>query len=159
MVEQLIINLLTEKSQTVATVESCTGGLLASRLTDIPGASAVFQAGWITYSNEAKTKFLEVPAEIIELHGAVSREVAISMAEGAQRLSGATFCLATTGIAGPSGGTMQKPVGTIFMAIAKAGEETKAWEEFFPAERTAFKQVATEALLQKLYEQLKKTTC
>jgi nicotinamide-nucleotide amidase len=102
----------------VATAESCTGGLLAKYLTDIPGSSRYFRQGYITYQNEAKTNLIGVPAELLAEHGAVSEPVAEAMAKGAQCQSGAAFALAITGIAGPGGGTLTKPVGTVCIALA-----------------------------------------
>jgi nicotinamide-nucleotide amidase len=104
----------------VTTAESCTGGLLAKMLTDIPGSSAYFRQGYVTYSNESKTDLLLVPAELIARHGAVSEPVAEAMARGAQEQSGAPYALAITGIAGPDGGTPEKPVGTVCVALAHA---------------------------------------
>ena len=152
--ESSIISALQSRSQTVAAAESCTGGLVAHRLTNVPGASAVFQEGVITYSNEVKTKLLGVPRALIETYGAVSAEVATAMAEGIQKKSGATFGLATTGIAGPSGGSSEKSVGTVFLAIAESEKPTYVWREFFPGERLAFKEKAAEILLQQFFLQI-----
>ena len=102
--------------------ESCTGGLLAGRLTDRPGASGYFAGGVVAYSNEAKQDLLGVPAELIAVHGAVSAEVAEAMARGAVERFGADFGLAVTGIAGPDGGTPEKPVGRVCFAVAVAGD-------------------------------------
>jgi nicotinamide-nucleotide amidase len=103
---------------TLATAESCTGGLVAERLTDVPGSSTYFMEGVVTYSNEAKTRLLGVPSELIEAHGAVSAEVAEAMAEGVKRRAGVDFGLSVTGIAGPGGGTQAKPVGLVYIALA-----------------------------------------
>jgi nicotinamide-nucleotide amidase len=150
--ETVIVRLLTAKSATLAIAESCTGGFLAHRITNVPGASAVFLAGYITYSNEAKTASLAVdPATILE-HGAVSEPVARAMAEGARAKSGATFALATTGIAGPGGGSEAKPVGTAYIALA--GGETVVRHLFFPSDRETFKQLATQMALNLLRERL-----
>jgi nicotinamide-nucleotide amidase len=102
----------------VVTAESCTGGLLAKYLTDVPGSSRYFRQGYVTYQNEAKTNLLGVPAELIAHHGAVSEDVAEAMARGARERSGAAFALAISGIAGPDGGTPTKPVGTVCIALA-----------------------------------------
>lgn len=118
--ERGILRLLGERRQTLALAESCTGGFLAHRLTNVPGASAVFLGGVVAYSNAAKQKFLGVRAETLRRHGAVSEAVAREMAEGARRQFGADFALAVTGIAGPTGGTRRKPAGTAFMALAGA---------------------------------------
>jgi nicotinamide-nucleotide amidase len=104
--------------QAVTTAESCTGGLVAKMLTDVPGTSKFFKQAFVTYSNEAKTELLGVPASLIEQHGAVSEQVVRAMASGAQSRAGAAFALAISGIAGPDGGTPQKPVGTVWIAMA-----------------------------------------
>jgi nicotinamide-nucleotide amidase len=103
----------------IVTAESCTGGLLAALLTEVPGSSAVVERGFVTYSNDAKTEMLGVPADLIARHGAVSEEVARAMAEGALRRSGADIAVAITGIAGPGGATATKPVGLVHFAVAR----------------------------------------
>lgn len=108
----------------IATAESCTGGLIAALLTEIPGASDVFGRGFVTYSNKAKEDMLGVPAATLRQHGAVSEAVARIMAEGAIRNSTAQLSVAVTGIAGPGGGTEEKPVGLVHIAVARAGEPT-----------------------------------
>lgn len=113
-----VARLLFERRQTIAVAESCTGGLLAKCLTDVPGSSAYFLEGVVTYSNAAKTRLLGVPAELIAAHGAVSPQVAEAMATNCRRLAGADIALAITGIAGPAGGTTQKPVGLVYVAMA-----------------------------------------
>jgi len=110
--------LLQQGGVTLATAESCTGGLLAKMITDVPGASEYFQAGWISYSNRAKTDLLDVSPAIIERCGAVSAEVAAQLADGARRLAGSDYALSTTGIAGPGGGTPEKPIGLVFIGLA-----------------------------------------
>lgn len=114
--------LLLERGLTLSIAESCTGGLVASRLTEVPGASGFLKAGFIPYSNEAKTRDLGVPAAMIAEHGAVSAEVAAAMATGARRQAGADVGLAITGVAGPTGGTPAKPVGLIYFAAATDGD-------------------------------------
>jgi nicotinamide-nucleotide amidase len=114
--------LLLKHQRTVATAESCTAGLIAKSLTDVPGSSAYFTEGVVTYSNEAKTRLLEVPVEVIEQHGAVSAETAEIMAVNCRSLSGADYALAVTGIAGPDGGTPDKPVGLVYLALADADQ-------------------------------------
>lgn len=133
----VVAEMLTESTiRTVATAESCTGGLLAKMLTDIPGSSRYFQRGWITYSNEAKIELLGVDPSLIEREGAVSEAVVRAMAESARSKSAADFALAISGIAGPDGGTADKPVGTV--CIALAGElETAARTFSFPGDREA----------------------
>jgi len=123
--EGAVARLLGEKGATLALAESCTGGLLAKRLTDMPGSSAYFTEGLVTYSNEAKERLLGVPHDLIVEHGAVSEPVARAMAEGARKVSGADYGLSVTGIAGPDGGTEEKPVGLVFVGISDA-EDTFA---------------------------------
>ena len=118
--EGAVARLLEERSATLALAESCTGGLLAKRLTDMPGSSAYFTEGLVTYSNEAKERLLGVPHALLLEHGAVSEPVARAMAEGARRISGADYGLSVTGIAGPDGGTEEKPVGLVFVGISYA---------------------------------------
>ena len=118
--EGAVARLLQERGATLALAESCTGGLLAKRLTDMPGSSAYFTEGLVTYSNEAKERLLGVPHALLLEHGAVSEPVARAMAEGARRISGADYGLSVTGIAGPDGGTEEKPVGLVFVGISDA---------------------------------------
>lgn len=110
----------------VAVAESCTGGLVAAALTEVPGSSAVLDRGFVTYSNEAKTQLLGVSEDLIDTFGAVSIAVAWSMAQGALKKSGADVAVAITGVAGPDGGSEQKPVGTVVFACAKRGEDPEA---------------------------------
>jgi nicotinamide-nucleotide amidase len=119
--EATVSALLAERGQTVATAESCTGGLLAKRITDVPGASRVFPGGVIAYSAEVKTALLGVPAELIAKHGVVSREVALAMAEGARLRLGADYGLGTTGVAGPGADADGNPEGTVFVALSAEG--------------------------------------
>ena len=121
--EDVVGRLLREQKRTLATAESCTGGLLASRITNVPGSSDYFLEGFITYANRAKTSRLDVSAELIMERGAVSSEVARAMAAGVRTQSGADCALAVTGIAGPSGGTPEKPVGLVYTALAWEGGE------------------------------------
>jgi nicotinamide-nucleotide amidase len=120
--EGAVGRLLTKTGATLALAESCTGGLLAKRLTDMPGSSAYFKEGLVTYSNEAKERWLGVPHEMLAEHGAVSEPVARKMAEGARRLAGTDYGLSVTGIAGPDGGTEEKPVGLVFVGLSDAQE-------------------------------------
>lgn len=117
-VQELVHNTLIERGLTLATAESCTGGVIASRFTAMPGASAYFRCGVVSYSNEAKAEILGVDPEMLERFGAVSEQVARQMAEGVRRIAGADFAVATTGIAGPAGGSDEKPVGTVWIAVA-----------------------------------------
>jgi nicotinamide-nucleotide amidase len=140
--ETQIVRLLTERKQTLAVAESCTGGYIAHCLTNVPGASAVFLAGFVTYGNEAKEKFLGVKLETLAQNGAVSESVAREMVEGARQVSDADFAIAVTGIAGPGGGSAEKPVGTVFIAVA-SGRQTLVLRQFNPGERLAFKETTT----------------
>jgi len=132
--EEVIAELLTAHRATIATAESCTGGLLAERLTRIPGSSNYFLGGVVSYSNERKTAWTEVPAEMIAAKGAVSAEVAVALAEGIRRSVGSTFGVGITGIAGPGGGSEEKPVGTVYIALA-APSGTKERLVHLPGDR------------------------
>ena len=145
-IEEVVVRALTTRKETVATAESCTGGLLASRITDVPGASAVFLGGVVAYSNEVKESLLGVRAETLEAYGAVSKPVAQEMAERTREKMGADYALATTGIAGPSGGTLSKPVGTVFIALA-SGRDTTVLQRLNSFDRETFKRVATQQAL------------
>lgn len=120
--EQVVAELLVQRQATVAAAESCTGGLVAHKLTNIAGSSAYFERGVVCYSNRAKTELLQVPAALIEQHGAVSEQVAAAMAENVRRLAGVDYGIATTGIAGPGGGSDDKPVGLVFIGVADKTE-------------------------------------
>ncbi len=120
MPAEQVADLLKKHKHTVATAESCTGGLIAKLLTDIPGSSEYFIEGVVAYANESKTRLLGVPAQLITEHGAVSQQVAVAMALGCRAKSGADFALSTTGIAGPTGGTSDKPVGLVYVSLADA---------------------------------------
>jgi nicotinamide-nucleotide amidase len=152
--EATVVRLLREKGSTLATAESCTGGLIANRITNVPGASEIFTHGWVTYANKAKTSQIGVPMEMINSHGAVSEEVARAMAEGAQRESGADFAISVTGIAGPTGGTEEKPVGTAWLALAEKGGGTTAVKVYHPRARKDFKQAVSQSALDLLRRRL-----
>jgi nicotinamide-nucleotide amidase len=152
-IETVVVRLLTERKQTLALAESCTGGCIAHRITNVPGASVVLMAGLVTYSNETKGKFLGVRSETLAQHGAVSEAVAREMAEGARTQTGADFALSVTGIAGPSGGTTAKPVGTVFIALAKASG-TVVKRSFNPYDRETFKQVTANQALELLRQKI-----
>jgi nicotinamide-nucleotide amidase len=119
--EEVVAQLLIDHRATIAAAESCTGGLLAERLTRIPGSSTYFLGGVVCYSNEMKTAWADVPAQLIATKGAVSSEVAVALAEGIRRRVGSTLGVGITGIAGPAGGSEEKPVGTVHIAVAAAG--------------------------------------
>ena len=135
-----------ERHVKIAAAESCTGGLIAACLTEIPGASAVFERGFVTYSNQAKTELLGVPAALIAAHGAVSEDVARAMARGALSHSNADISVAVTGIAGPGGGTAEKPVGLVHLAGARKGHDTlHAPQQFGDIGRTEIRLKSLEA--------------
>lgn len=144
--EQVVVKRLIQKQRTLALAESCTGGAIAQRITDVPGASEVFLGGVVSYSNAAKQQFLGVLPESLATHGAVSEVVAREMAAGAREKFGADLALSVTGIAGPGGGSADKPVGTVYVALASvAGVEVKRFQNAW--DRATFKQVtATQAL-------------
>ena len=146
-IEQIVSYLLQMRSMTLAVAESCTGGLLAERITSLSGSSRYFLGGAVVYSNELKTQFANVPKALIDQHGAVSREVAASMAEGIRKRCLASYGIGITGVAGPSGGTEQKPVGLVYIALA--GEEgTQVVERTFPGDRKRIRQFATQQALE-----------
>lgn len=147
---------LTRQRMTLTLAESCTGGLIAKQLTDLPGASAFLIAGIVAYANQAKEQFLGVRRETLELHGAVSEAVAREMALGAQRVTGTDAALAVTGIAGPGGGTEAKPVGTVWIAAA-VGVETRAAHFRFSGGRRSVRERAAEAAVLLLLELLQDT--
>jgi nicotinamide-nucleotide amidase len=152
-IEVVVVRLLTERKKTLALAESCTGGCLAHRVTNVPGASVVFMGGLVTYSNEAKQKFLGVRAETLAAHGAVSEAVAREMAGGARSQLGADFAIAVTGIAGPGGGTKEKPVGTVFIGLAgEFGTVVERRLNFY--ERETFKEVTAWQALEMLRTRL-----
>jgi len=137
----------------IATAESCTGGLMAGALTAIPGSSDVFERGFVTYSNQAKAQLLGVPAKLLADHGAVSREVALAMAEGALAHSDAQLAVSCTGIAGPGGGSRAKPVGLVHLALARQGRSARQLDCHFgtqPRDEIRMRSVA--AALQLLME-------
>ena len=146
---EIVLDLLGEQGWTAATAESCTGGMVAARLTDIAGSSEAFAGGVVAYSNELKMSLLGVPAELLEVHGAVSAETAEAMAEGARQRLGADVAVSVTGVAGPGGGTEEKPVGLVYLHVASpAGGEGRRME--WPGDRAIVRARATVAALQLL---------
>ncbi len=133
-IESVLVEMLRSRRQTIATAESCTGGLLAALLTGIPGASNCFHGGWVTYSNALKIQELDLSPELLQTHGAVSAPVAEAMAQVARSKAGADWGISTTGIAGPEGGTAEKPVGTVYMGLA-GPDETEVRRFQFPGQR------------------------
>jgi len=144
--EAVVGRMLTERGETVATAESCTGGLLASRITDVPGSSAYFMGGAVCYTAAAKIDLAGVDAALIAEHGEVSEPVAIALAHGARKRFGTTYGIGVTGIAGPGGGTEAKPVGTVHIAVADS-DAHKHWKLLWPMERSLFKRITTQSAL------------
>ncbi|NPA75141.1 MAG: CinA family protein [Euryarchaeota archaeon] len=142
----MCFELIKDKKLKLATAESCTGGLLGSTITDVPGASAYYLGGVISYSNDAKINILGVKKETIERYGAVSEQCAKEMARGVAELFGADIAIATTGIAGPSGGTTQKPVGTVFIAYYLFGVVDVEKRKFDGSRREIKRKIAEHAL-------------
>jgi nicotinamide-nucleotide amidase len=146
LLEQVVARILAQNRATIAVAESCTGGMLAERLTNIPGSSSFFLGGIVCYSNDLKTTFAGVPAETIESKGAVSPEVALALADGIRKRTGATLGIGVTGIAGPAGGTPEKPVGLVHIAIGDdRGPREKAFR--FGGDRNRIRQLATQTAL------------
>jgi nicotinamide-nucleotide amidase len=144
--EEVVGKLLLERKKTIAVAESCTGGLIGAKLTNISGSSYYYERGVITYSNESKTELLNVPREMIEKYGAVSEEIAVLMAEGVRKLAGTDYGLSATGIAGPTGGTPQKPVGLVYIGFAH--ENDSFTERFiFGQDRRSNRERAAQAAL------------
>lgn len=144
--EEVVARVLTENRATIAVAESCTGGLLAERLTNVPGSSAYFLGGVVCYSNELKTSFVGVPPELIEAKGAVSSEVALALADGIRKRTGSTLGVGVTGIAGPAGGTPEKPVGLVHIGIAdEQGPRERSFR--FVGDRDRIRQLATQSAL------------
>jgi nicotinamide-nucleotide amidase len=156
--EQVIVKLLTKRKETLALAESCTGGFLSNLITNVPGASQVFVAGYITYANEAKIDMLMVDPALVEQHGAVSEPVARAMTEAARTRARSTYALATTGIAGPSGGSAEKPIGTVYIALAGPAAETMTKKFFFPVDRETFKQLTAQTAFDLLRRALQAKT-
>ncbi len=142
-----LLALMDSKAMTLATAESCTGGLIAAAVTAIAGSSSVVMAGFVTYSNEAKQKMVGVRAESLAQHGAVSAEVAREMAEGARERAGVSLALSCTGIAGPGGATPGKPVGLVFIGCARDGAATLVERHVFPGDRAAVRAATVAAAL------------
>ncbi len=152
-----VVALLREHGETLAVAASCTGGRLAAAFTAEGGASEFFLGGVVAYANEVKIDALGVYREVLERHGAVSRNVALQMASGVGRLTGATWTLATTGIAGPGGGTAAKPVGTVWIALAGPGGSSHARQFHFTGTRAENMEAAVRAAIEMLMEELQAT--
>ncbi|HHX02317.1 MAG TPA: competence/damage-inducible protein A [Firmicutes bacterium] len=154
--ESVVGAMLRERQETLAVAESCTGGLITNRITNVPGSSEYFDRGYITYSNQAKVELLGVDPSLIGQFGAVSREVAVAMAEGARARAGTDWSLAVTGIAGPAGGSKEKPVGLVHIAVSAKGN-TKAKQFRFNGTRTEIKFLVAQAALNFLRQEIKDT--
>jgi nicotinamide-nucleotide amidase len=152
--EQIVGYFLQMRGATLAVAESCTGGMLAARITSVPGSSRYFLGGAITYANELKTSFANVPPKLIEQHGAVSKEVAIAMAEGIRGECDATYGVAITGVAGPTGGTPEKPVGLVYIALDDGKKPEVLERKFIGGDRERIRQFATQAALDMLRRKL-----
>lgn len=151
---QTLAERLQARGWQMATAESCTGGLIAAACTELAGSSAWFDRGFVTYSNQAKTDLLGVDADLIAAHGAVSEPVARAMAEGALQRAGVQIAVAVTGIAGPTGGTPDKPVGTVWLAWAGQGMHTRAVRVCFDGDRARIRAQTCEAALSGLIQAL-----
>ena len=151
--EEQVGELLSQRGWTLAVAESCTGGLLGHRITNVSGSSAYFEGGIISYSNEAKEAVLGVPHEILIEHGAVSRETALAMARGARRLLSTDLAVSVTGIAGPGGATAEKPVGLAYIALAAEGAEL-CDKHVWQGDRAANKEQSAEAALKLILQYL-----
>ncbi len=151
--EKLIGDILRQNGWTLSIAESCTGGLICDCITDVPGSSDYFMGGMVTYSNESKVKYLGVPIKDIKGYGAVSPQVAKKMAQGVRKAFGTTFGLSSTGIAGPTGGSKEKPVGLIFIGLVK-GKKTWVMKLNLKGSRREIKQKATRKALQFIYKTL-----
>lgn len=151
--EEWVGPVLSRRAWHLTTAESCTGGLIAHRITNVSGSSNYFERGFITYSNEAKMEMLKVPEDVLIAHGAVSEPCARAMAEGARKTAGSEVGLSVTGIAGPSGGTPEKPVGTVFMALSlPSGTRCNRFQ--FQGGRIRIKEQTADAALEMLREAL-----
>ena len=155
-IEQVVVGQLIATGETLAVAESCTGGFLGHHITNVPGASAIFAGGVMAYSNAMKQKLLGVKKSTLAEHGSVSKPVAIEMAEGALTVSGADHALSVTGIAGPGGGTPDKPVGTVWLGMASRGGRPLAIRQFHPYDRETFKHATVHQALELLRRRLKK---
>jgi nicotinamide-nucleotide amidase len=155
ILEEVIIHTLAKRGEWLATAESCTGGYLSSRLTDVSGSSKVYGHGFVTYANEAKEKHLGVPSDLLQMHGAVSEPVARAMADGCLAVSGADHAISITGIGGPTGGCEEKPAGTVYIGLATKGQETLVRRFFYPVSRDRFKLLTSQAAMDMLRRRMK----
>ena len=151
--EEKLVSLLQEKKMTITTVESCTGGMIASRIVNVSGASEVFNEGFITYANSAKERHANVSKTTLDTYGAVSHQVALEMATGVGKKTGADVAVSVTGIAGPNGGSEQKPVGLVYIGVYICG---KAFYQkcFFEGNRTQIREQSTDKAIEFTYQML-----
>ena len=149
-----VIDFLTQAGKTIVTAESCTGGMIAAALTDIPGSSAAFSGGYITYANSAKSRMIQVPARLIHDYGAVSNQVARAMADGARNTARVDFAVSVTGIAGPDGGTEKKPVGLVYVAVSSELATVVIEHRFGDIGRDAVRRATVEAAFELILQVL-----
>jgi nicotinamide-nucleotide amidase len=154
--EEKVVELLKKNDATLSTAESCTGGMLSMRITNVPGSSEVFMGGVISYDNSVKMNELRVPKDLINTHGAVSEECVRAMAEGALKKFGTSFALSITGVAGPGGGTKEKPVGTVWIALAESDNSILAKLYTFAGDRSIIRERSTDSALEMLRRRLLK---
>jgi nicotinamide-nucleotide amidase len=149
-----IIDFLTQAGRTIVTAESCTGGMIAAALTDVPGSSAAFYGGYVTYANSAKSRMIQVPARLIHDYGAVSNQVARAMADGARNTARVDFAVAVTGIAGPDGGSEKKPVGLVYVAVSSELATVVIEHRFGDIGRDAVRRATVEAAFELILQVL-----
>jgi PncC family amidohydrolase len=152
--EGALVEILTEKKLKISTAESCTGGLLSKLITDVPGSSSVFMGGVIAYDNGVKKRLLGVPGSILKSYGAVSFECALAMAEGLNVAVPSDLRVSITGVAGPAGGSEEKPVGTVFIALAVNGRETSVFRCLFRGDRDMIRSSAAKLAIEFILEEL-----
>jgi PncC family amidohydrolase len=152
-IEKAIGDLLREKGWALSAAESCTGGLVSDRITNVPGSSDYFEGGMVTYSIRAKARYLAIPLKYIERHGVVSAQVARRMAQGVRKAFHTTCGLSTTGVAGPAGGTEKTPVGTVFIGVS-SGKKTSVKKVHLKGSRRKIKEEAARLSLRFLYDHL-----
>ena len=145
---------LKQTNNVLTTAESCTGGMIAAAITDLSGSSAIFDRGFVTYSNQSKMDLLAVPNETLSQHGAVSKQTASYMAQGALKNAQATIAVSVTGIAGPTGNTPDKPVGLVFIGLAQTGKPTIVIKNIFKGDRASIRQQTVETAFELILEHL-----
>ncbi len=156
-IEEIVGRRLRELGLTLAVAESCTGGLLAQRLTAVPGSSDYFVGGWVSYNESAKKAWLGVPEAVIAEHGAVSEETAAAMSAAAKRKAGSSVAVSITGLAGPDGGTAETPIGTVYIGVSGPEDEVEIFHRRFPGDRGFVRTLAAQTALEQLLRRLRKT--